>query len=179
MEENLGENLAATKENDPNRTAFGYEYLDHTADVQLHAWGPTLKEAFEQCAKAMFGYMTDLETVSECRSETISVQGHDLESTLYNFMDEWLYQFSAETFFIPFKIEITKFERGKDRPRSPSDQLEVNEEENIVEVVANGFGETFDLKKHPQGTEVKAITYSAMQINENPNFAEVFVIIDI
>jgi SHS2 domain-containing protein len=42
-----------------------------------------------------------------------------------------------------------------------------------------GFGETFQLGKHPQGTEVKAITYSAMQINKRPNFAEVFVIIDI
>jgi SHS2 domain-containing protein len=35
------------------------------------------------------------------------------------------------------------------------------------------------LGKHPQGTEVKAITYSAMQINERENFAEVFLIIDI
>ena len=35
------------------------------------------------------------------------------------------------------------------------------------------------LDKHPQGTEVKAITYSAMQINESEDYNEVFVIIDI
>lgn len=25
-----------------------YEYLDHTADIQIHAWGDSLEESFEQ-----------------------------------------------------------------------------------------------------------------------------------
>lgn len=42
-------------------------------------------------------------------------------------------------------------------------------------------GYIFDRQKHPSGTEVKAITYSAMQVNENTSQGdrEVFVIVDI
>lgn len=42
-------------------------------------------------------------------------------------------------------------------------------------------GEVFDRAKHASGTEIKAITYSAMQVNEATawNDSEVFVIVDI
>ena len=40
-------------------------------------------------------------------------------------------------------------------------------------------GDTFDRQRHESGTEVKAITYSAMQINEKEGDAELFVIVDI
>ena len=80
-----------------------------------------------------------------------------------------LFVFSAEPFFVPFKIEITEFVR----PKTEADS------EGQVSITSRGFGETFQLGKHPQGTEVKAITYSAMQINEKENFAEIFLIIDI
>ena len=40
-------------------------------------------------------------------------------------------------------------------------------------------GETFDRQKHASGTEVKAITYSAMDVREQGDDAEVFVIVDI
>ena len=119
--------------------------------------------------------------MSECKSETITVRGHDIESTLYNFLDEWLFTFNADPFFVPFKIEITKFSRRNltDTTKEEAFDGSSDNNEDTMEIEAIGFGETFDLQKHPQGTEVKAITYSAMQINENANFAEVFVIIDI
>ena len=40
-------------------------------------------------------------------------------------------------------------------------------------------GQIFERGKHASGTEVKAITYSNMQIREQPGDAEVFVIVDI
>uniref|UniRef100_A0A669PJF7 Protein archease n=1 Tax=Phasianus colchicus TaxID=9054 RepID=A0A669PJF7_PHACC len=132
-----------------------YEYLDHTADVQLHAWGDTLEEAFEQCVMAMFGYMTDTETVEPLDTVEVEAEGHDMLSLLFHFLDEWLYKFSANEFFIPRVSAVFLF---------------------YFHFV--GWGEEFSLPKHPQGTEVKAITYSAMQICEEEK-PEVFVIIDI
>lgn len=40
-------------------------------------------------------------------------------------------------------------------------------------------GDTFDQTAHPQGTEIKAITYSNMQIHEKADKAELYVIVDI
>ena len=40
-------------------------------------------------------------------------------------------------------------------------------------------GEPFRIGKHPQGTEVKAITYSNMQIHTDKPTHDVYVIIDI
>ncbi|XP_046477429.1 protein archease-like isoform X1 [Neodiprion pinetum] len=129
----------------------------------LHAWGESLQEAFEQCAMAMFGYMTDLDRVEMTEVHHVEAEGDDLHSLLFHFLDELLFMFSAERFIIPKKVKITEMDR-----------------ENF-KIKATAIGEEFTLGKHPQGTEVKAITYSAMQILDRPDAErpEVFVIIDI
>lgn len=137
--------------------------LDHTADVQLHSFGSTLEEAFEQVGMAMFGYMTELETVDIREKHDIEAQSGDLDGLLFQFLDELLFLFSAEPFLICKKLRITEFNR------------------ETFTIKCSCYGEPFDLAKHPQGTEVKAITYSAMQIlqNEAEGKVDVFVIIDI
>lgn len=42
---------------------------------RLHAWGDTLEEAFEQCVMAMFGYMTDTETVEPVDTVEVEAEG--------------------------------------------------------------------------------------------------------
>lgn len=49
----------------------------------------------------MFGYMTELGTVEEKQTEEITAQGDDLVSLLFHFLDELLFLFSADPFFIP------------------------------------------------------------------------------
>lgn len=58
--------------------------LDHTADVQLHSWGSDIKEAFEQVGMAMYGYMTELETVEIKEKHEIEATGDDMEGIIFN-----------------------------------------------------------------------------------------------
>uniref|UniRef100_A0ABK0LLZ5 Protein archease n=1 Tax=Rattus norvegicus TaxID=10116 RepID=A0ABK0LLZ5_RAT len=114
---NLTEEQKAIKNKYPpvNRK---YEYLDHTADVQLHAWGDTLEEAFEQCAMAMFGYMTDTGTVEPLQTVEVETQGDDLQSLLFHFLDEWLYRFSADEYFIPREVKVLNIDQKNFKLRS-------------------------------------------------------------
>lgn len=128
---------------------------------RIHSWGDTLKEAFEQCGMGMFGYMTEIETVEMKQCFKIEANGDDIESLLFHFLDELLFLFSAEPYLICAKLEISNF-----------DLVEFK-----IECLC--YGEPFQLGKHPQGTEVKAITYSAMQVLQKPTRNDVYVIIDI
>jgi len=139
-----------------------YEFLDNTADVQIHAWGDSIEESFEQVVMGMFAYMTDIDRIENRDMKQIDIQGEgDLQNLLYKFLSEWLEVYGTEDYFIARKIEINLFDR------------------NELRIIARGYGEIFDLSRHTQGTEVKAITYSNMQIHEQALTHDVYVIVDI
>ena len=48
----------------------------------------------------MFGYMTEIDTVAISEMQEIVAQGEDILSLLYHFLDEFLFLFSADPFFI-------------------------------------------------------------------------------
>mmetsp|Transcript_11935 Transcript_11935/g.24402 ORF Transcript_11935/g.24402 Transcript_11935/m.24402 type:complete len:229 (-) Transcript_11935:24-710(-) len=143
-----------------------YEYLPHTADIQLHSWGPTLSSALSSLVVSMFGYMTDLNLVTPTDSgptsggREIVVKGHDLHTMVFTLLDEWLYRFHNEG-FVAGEVEVYDVDEVKGECRT------------------KGKGEVFDMKRHKQGTEVKAITYSNMQVVKAKGKVDVYVIIDI
>ncbi|GIL49953.1 hypothetical protein Vafri_6248, partial [Volvox africanus] len=94
------------------------------------------------------------------RDRRYRAEGHDLPSLLFAFLDELLFVFSTEL-FLAARVKITALDRNN----------------FVIEV--EGEGETFDRERHEVGTEIKAITYSAMSIVERPEDTEVFVIVDI
>lgn len=144
-----------------------YEYLDHTADIQLHGWGDTLENALEQVAISMFGYMTSLSRIeinkeqSEELGKDIVVTGHDVQSLVFAFLQEWLYIFHVSGFVAR---EVTVEPIGR---------------ENFTMCTSSAKGEIVDWKRHTQGTEVKAVTYSSLQVKEDEDRCDIWVIVDI
>ena len=122
-----------------------FQYHDHTADIIVHSWGSSLSEALAQVCVGMFNYMTPLEKVDIVRSVDVHATGHDMLDLLYHLLDEFLYMFSTEM-HICRCIEILSFDEQK------------------FSISARGYGEKMDLKKHEQGTEIKAITMHMMKI---------------
>lgn len=147
-----------------NESQAKYEYLDHTADIQLHAWGETWEEALENALMALFGYMvTDLNTIETCETiEAFEVTAHDRPSLVFHVLQEWLGRFH-ETGFVPRTVAVV-----------------VKAGDSAFAVNTSGEGESFDANKHPSGTEVKAITFSNLQVQQTEqNRWDIWVIVDI
>ncbi|VBB27928.1 unnamed protein product [Acanthocheilonema viteae] len=139
----------------PVTAVVKYEYLDHTADIQLHGWGNTLEEAMEQTLISLYAYMTEISTVSAEYSFDLFASGIDMVSLMARLLDEALFAFSTEPFFIGRIARVIKIDREK------------------FEVQVRCWGESFDLNRHPQGTEIKAITYSNMQNASKPKMSKI------
>src|SRR3989338_3806869 len=97
----------------------------------------------------MFNYISPLERVESSLTITFEASAHDMQSLLFAFLDEALFQFNAD-FFVCREIIIDSIETES------------------FSIKATGRGELFDGSKHEHGTEIKAITYSNMQIH-SPN----------
>ena len=180
----------ATLESKDGCAGENYEYLDHTADVQCHTWGKTLEEAFEHMAPCMLNYMTDLSDITEEADAMVEfkVKGHDLKSLLFNYMDEMLFRFCTDSLCIR-RLEVLKpidpngTAAGRFDPNENEDESngppKASPDRPEIEVVCRGHGCIFDRLKHVQGTEIKAITYSNMQVHVNDNRCDLYVIVDI
>lgn len=129
---------------------MSYSYPDGgpTADLLIDATAPTLGEAFAQIAYAMFNIITPLEGIAEKEEFTLEATGTDLESLLFNIMDEFLYINDVE-FLVPKKIDM------------------VVDQENFT-AVAKCIGERFSQDTHETGIAVKAVTYHMMIIKKIP-----------
>lgn len=130
-----------------------YEIADHTADIMVKCYGETLQECFENAAYALFDQMVDLSSVDPAMTIDIDVTGDDNESRLYAFLSELLFiQDSESVLLADFRVRL--------------------EGEHVV---CEACGETLKPEKHRLRTEIKAITYHMLSVDEEePSVTVIF-----
>ncbi len=140
----------------------GFEFLEHTADVYVAAYGVDLARAFENAALAMFETMTDTKDVEPKVEETVEVEGHDKQALLYNWLEELLIKFEVNNLlYSRFKI------------------LEIEGNKKDFRLKAEVYGEPFNPEKHKQKVGIKAVTYHQMEIHEDLEGVTMKFILDI
>ncbi|MFX0021696.1 MAG: archease [Candidatus Hermodarchaeota archaeon] len=141
----------------------GYKFLNHTADVSVEARGKNLEEAFEQTVYSLMETITpSLKSISPKIERIITVKAEDKEALLFDFLSEFLYIFDVEELIFN-KVEIHP----------------ITKEKNTYHLKAIAKGEKFNRLKHEPGTEVKAITYSFMNIEQKKNEVKIKIVFDI
>jgi len=131
-----------------------FQLLDiATADMAFEAFGENLNELFENAALAMFEVMTDTKAVQPKIKKIIRVKSEDLKALLFDFLSEALFLKDSEYLvFSKYKVAI------KELPQKKGYELE-----------AELWGEVWDRNRHEIRTEVKAMTYSEMEIEQQKN----------
>lgn len=121
-----------------------YRFLEHTADTKVLAKGKTRTEAFENAALALTALMVNPRLVHKRITKKIKVKAEDDQSLLYDFLTQILYLFDTQgTVFNKYTVKIKN---------------------NTLKCRA--VGEKYNLSKHEPRTEVKAITYHDMSVQE-------------
>ncbi len=139
-----------------------FDFLEHTADAYVAAYGESLEEAFENAALATFEVMTDLEKINPKEEDYIEVEAQDECALLYNWLEEFLIRFETTgKLYSSFEIaSIEKTAKG-------------------LKLRAKAWGESYDSDKHPSEVGIKSVTYHQMEIVKHPNRVTVKFILDI
>lgn len=141
----------------PGGVERGFEFFEHTADVGIRAWGPTLEAAFAEAARGLVANMVDVsqaKTVGEARLE---VEAESDERLLYRFLEDVLFLFQTELWVVT-DVDVAIPAPGR--------------------LVARVMGEKYEAARHGHVHEIKAITFHDLEVRREPR-PEVRVIVDI
>lgn len=143
-------------------TGKKFEFLEHTADAYVAAYGRDLAEAFENAALATFDVMTEVEKVEPREEDYVEVEAEDEYALLYSWLEALIVKFDiTERLYSRFQIQT------------------IDETSKGFRLKAKIWGEKFSPERHPRKVGVKAITYHRMEILKKPASVTVRFILDI
>jgi SHS2 domain-containing protein len=126
-----------------------YEIIDHTADIVIRTTGTNMDNAFENAAYALFDTMCDASTVKPVKIKKVECEANDLEQLLVDWLSRLLFIWD-DMLFSEFEVTITG-----------------------TKLQAKIKGEKLDADKHQLKTDIKAITYHMLEVNQKTNTIQV------
>lgn len=130
-----------------------YEYIEHTADIGIKAYGESVAESFANAALGMFNVMTDVSKVEPVGEFDVRVESDNLENLLVDWLGELLFLHETQDVLLSeFDVKI--------------DGLSLD---------AKVRGETIDREKHELKDDVKAITYHMLEVNQEEGYLKVLL----
>jgi len=138
-----------------------YEFLEHTADQYIRAYGKTLEEAFANAGIALFDTLTEVSKVNGNLETTIIVEEEDLEALLYTYIEDLLVEWEISGILFS-RILVRIYKRG-----------------DKYLLMAQARGEMYNPEKHLTKVGVKAMTYCLINIEDTPPNVRVEFVVDI
>ena len=135
-----------------------YELFDHTADLGLRIRADDLGRLFEEAAEALFSALVaNLDAVRAVEQATIRLEVDRHDDLLHDWLAELLYRFHAEhRVYSQFEVDVTG---GK--------------------LTATARGEPIDAARHEIETEIKAITYHGLFVEQDADGWKAEAIVDL
>lgn len=127
-----------------------YEYLEHTGDIGIRAYGATLEELFVNAAQGLLEAIADLSTVGATVQTEIEVSAESLEELMVAWLDELNFRHEVEELFFK-RADIRELSKAPYR------------------LTAVAYGEPVDFAKHIVYTEIKSITYHQLIVEYTPD----------
>jgi SHS2 domain-containing protein len=137
---------------------MNYKLIDHTADLGIEVYGTGLKELFENAGYAMFDIITDTNKVNVLSETSVTVAGEDRPDLMVNWLRELLYFWTGKGLLVKI-INIVSF---SDYALS-----------SIVKY------EPFAPERHLIKTELKAVTYHQIRVEQKDAIWEAGIIFDV
>ncbi len=155
-----GTPLAATDRDTDERRRLremGYKLRNHTADVAVEAHGPDLDTVFAGIAAGLTAAQCEDIPTDQGARFSIVVQAESREAVLFDYLDELIYQRDIRS-VLPADHDVHV----------------VGNETWIVEASARGIP-----LESIAAREVKAVTYSDMELEETPDGWRAYVVFDV
>jgi SHS2 domain-containing protein len=142
----------------PDATPPWLRQVEHAADVCILVEAGSLPELFARAAWAMFSLLTDLSQVRPLQAQTVVAVAEDREELLVRWLSELNFRHvTRRELFCHFEV------------CEMSDKL----------IRAQVLGEKTDLERHVVHTEIKAVTFHQLRIEQRGQGWEAQVLFDL